>query len=92
MLLVLVAYLQDLGALYTVKSVLGPVETLVLSGCCAEFCQDNCVPLPKQCLGLINSVSISILFNKKSLAELQWLLDNTETLTVLFVPQMQRLT
>ena len=36
LLLILVAYLQDLGVLYTVKSVLGPVETLVLSGFCAE--------------------------------------------------------
>ena len=36
----------------TMKSVLGPVETLVLSGFCAELCQYNCVPLPKQCLGL----------------------------------------
>ena len=32
MLLILVAYLQDLGVLCTVKSVLGPVETLVFSG------------------------------------------------------------
>ena len=29
---------------------------------------------------------------KESLVELQWLCDNTEKLTVLFVPQMQRLT
>ena len=39
MLLILVAYLQDSGVLGTVKSVLGPVETLVLSGFCAELCQ-----------------------------------------------------
>ena len=39
MLLILVAYLQDSGVLSTVKSVLGPVETLVLSGFCAELCQ-----------------------------------------------------
>ena len=37
----------------TVKSVLGPVQTLVLSGFCAELCQFNCVPLPKQYLGLL---------------------------------------
>ena len=37
----------------TVKSVLGPVEILVLSGFCAELCQYNCVPLTKQCLGLL---------------------------------------
>ena len=53
MLLILVAYLQDSGVLCTVKSVLGPVETLVLSGFCAELCQYNCVPLPKQCLRLL---------------------------------------
>ena len=45
MLLILVAYLQDSGVLWTVKSVLGPVETLVLSRFCAELCQYNCVPL-----------------------------------------------
>ena len=39
MLLILVAYLQDSGVLGAVKSVLGPVETLVLSGFCAELCQ-----------------------------------------------------
>ena len=39
MLLILVAYLQDSGVLGTVKSVLGPVEPLVLSGFCAELCQ-----------------------------------------------------
>ena len=39
MLLIVVAYLQDSGVLGTVKSVLGPVETLVLSGFCAELCQ-----------------------------------------------------
>ena len=66
MLLILIACLQDSGVLYTVKSVLNtPVETLILSGVCAELCQYNCVPLPKQCLGLINSESISILFKKK---------------------------
>ena len=53
MLLILVAYLQDSDVLCTVKSVLGPVETLALSGFCAELCQYNCVPLPKQCLGLL---------------------------------------
>ena len=30
---------------HSVTSVLGPVETTVLSGFCAEFCQSNCVPL-----------------------------------------------
>ena len=56
MLLILVAYLQDSGVLGTMKSVLGPVETLVLSGFCAKLCQytyHNCVPLPKQRLGLL---------------------------------------
>ena len=67
MLLILVALLQDLGVLSTAKSMLGPVETLILSGFCAEFCQYNSVPLPKQCLGLINSVSISIYIKKKAL-------------------------
>ena len=65
MLPILVAYLQDSGVLCTAKSVLGPVETLILSGFCAEFCQYNCVPLPKQCLGLIHSVSVSILYVRK---------------------------
>ena len=48
-LLILVAYLQDSGALGTVKSVLGPVETLVLNSVSIH----NCVPLPKQCFGLV---------------------------------------
>ena len=39
MLLILVAYLQYSCVLSTVKSGLGPVETLVLSGFCAELCQ-----------------------------------------------------
>ena len=39
MLLILVAYLQNSGVLGTVKSVPGPVETLLLSGFCAELCQ-----------------------------------------------------
>ena len=38
-LLIIVAYLQASGVLGTLKSVLGPVETLVLSGFCAELCQ-----------------------------------------------------
>ena len=92
MLLILVAYLQDSGVLGTVKSVLGPVETLV----CLVFVLNsvsihNCVPLPKQCLGLL-TVNLYQFNLKKSLAGLQWLCDKTEKLTVLFVPQMQRLT
>ena len=54
MLLILVAYLQDSGVLGTVKSVLGPVETLVLSGFVLNSVSiHNCVPLPKQCFGLV---------------------------------------
>ena len=53
MLPILVAYLQDSGVLGTVKSVLGPVETLVLSGFFVlnSVSIHNCVPLPKQCFG-----------------------------------------
>ena len=76
MLLILFAYLQDSGVLGTMKSVLGPVETPVLNSVSIH----NCVPLPKQCLGLL------------TVCGLQWLCDNTEKLTILFVPQMQRLT
>ena len=55
MLLILVAYLQDSGVLGTVKSVLGPVETLVLSVFFVlnSVSIHNCVPLPKQCFGLV---------------------------------------
>ena len=58
-LLILVAYLQDSGVLCTVKSVLGPVETFVLSGFCAELCQYNC-PSPEAVPWAINGESISI--------------------------------
>ena len=75
LLLILVAYLQDSGVLCTVKTVLGLVETLVLSGFCAELCQYNCVPFPKQCLGLLTVNLYQFYLKKKqkktkSLAEL----------------------
>ena len=78
MLLILVAYFQDSGVLCTVKSVLGPVETFVLFGFCAELCQYNCVPLPKQCLGLL-TVNLYQFHEKKSLAKVRmqtWALKN----------------
>ena len=67
LLLILVAYLQDSGVLCTVKTVLGLVETLVLSGFCAELCQYNCVPFPKQCLGLLTVNLYQFYLKKKAL-------------------------
>ena len=69
MLLILVAYLQDSGVLCPVKSAFGPVETLVLSGFCAELCQYNRVPLPKQCLGLLTVNLYKFCLKKKALQD-----------------------
>ena len=68
MLLILVAYIQDWGLLYTLRNqCLDQLRHLVFPGFCSDFCwyyyplpTGNVSGIKGQCLGLISSVYISV--------------------------------
>ena len=97
MLLILVAYIQDWGLLYTLRNqcldqlrhLVFQVFVLISVRITIHSPLEMCLASKGSALGLLAVCLYQ--FKNKHVSELQWWFQNIEKLTTFFVPQMQRL-